>query len=263
MKKLAAEFLTIVLGVLIALGVDGWRQDREELKVASEHLSDITAELRQNLCTVERIRVRHMPRKFENLQTVLDFLNDPKAEVADPAALLHAFARSTSTARPWLVDNQYQALQNSGNVRLVRKLHPDLSLAGVYEGPEVLFSQDERIQGTYPVVVNELIPAQLQSEFSQLKGYARDAVAPAMVDDADLAKAVEAIRARRVELLGLARNEAAVATGRWYALTRISDELTTTVQELARWDRSTVSLDEQLAKCLAPRAFQTPPPPQK
>ena len=77
MKKLAAEFLTIVLGVLIALGVDGWRQDREELKVASEHLSDVTAELRQNLCTVERIRVRHMPRKFENLQTVLDFLNDP------------------------------------------------------------------------------------------------------------------------------------------------------------------------------------------
>jgi len=263
MKKLAAEFLTIVLGVLIALGVDGWRQDREELKVASEHLSDITAELRQNLCTVERIRVRHMPRKFENLQTVLDFLNDPKAEVADPAALLQAFARSTSTPRPWLVDNQYQALQNSGDVRLVRKLHPDLSLSGVYGGPEVLFSQVERIQGTYPVVVNELIPAQLQSEFSQLKGYARDAVAPAMVDDADLAKAVEAIRARRVELLGLARNEAAVATGRWYALTRISDELTTTVQELARWDRSTVSLDEQLAKCLSPRAFQTPSPPQK
>lgn len=260
MKKLAAEFLTIVLGVLIALGVDGWRQDREELKIASEHLSDVTAELRQNLCTVERVRVRHMPRKFENLQTVLDFLNDPQAEVADPAALLHAFARSTSSARPWLVDNQYQALQNSGNVRLVRKLHPDLSLSGVYEGPEVLFSQDERIRGTYPVVVNELIPAQLQSEFSQLKGYARDAAAPAMVDDADLAKAVEAIRARRVELLGLARNEAAVATGRWYALTRISDDLTTTVQELARWDRSTVSLDEQLAECKAPRPFPAPPP---
>ena len=163
MKKLAAELITIVLGVLIALGVDGWRQDREELKVASEHLSDITAELRQNLCTVERIRVRHMPRKIENLQTVLDFLNDPQAAVPDPSALLRAFARSTAAARPWLVDNQYQALQNSGNVRLVRKLHPDLSLSGVYEGPDVLFSQDERIRSTYPVVVNELIPAQLQS----------------------------------------------------------------------------------------------------
>lgn len=258
MKKLAAELVTIVLGVLIALGVDGWRQDREELKVASEHLSDITAELRQNLCTVERIRVRHMPRKIENLQTVLDFLNDPQAAVPDPSALLHAFARSTAAARPWLVDNQYQALQNSGNVRLVRKLHPDLSLSGVYEGPDVLFSQDERIRSSYPVVVNELIPAQLQSRFSQLRGYALGAEAPVMVDDTDLAKAVEAIRARRVELLGLARNEAAVTTGRWYALTRISKDLTAAVQELARWDRSTTPLEQQLAECRAPRDVPTP-----
>ncbi len=257
MKKLAAEFLTIVLGVLIALGVDGWRQDREELKVASEHLHDITAELRQNLCTVERIRMRHMPRKIENLQTVLNFLNDPEAEVADPAALLHAFARSTSSARPWLVDNQYQALQNSGNVRLMRKLQPDLVLSSVYEGPDVLFSQDERIRGTYPVVVNELIPAQLQSEFSQLKGYTRDATAPVLTDDTDLTKAVEAIRARRVELLGLARNEAAVTTGRWYALTRISEDLTAAIQELARWDRSTVSLQDQLTECTSATTFRS------
>lgn len=263
MKKLAAEFLTIVLGVLIALGVDGWRQDREELKVASEHLSDVTAELRGNLCTVERIRVRHMPRKFENLQTVLNFLNDPQAEVADPAALLHAFARSTSLARPWLVDNQYQALQNSGNVRLVRKLEPDLRFSGLYESPDVLFSQDERIRGPYPIVINELIPAQMQSEFSQLKGYTRDAKAPVLVDDADLTKAIDAIRVRRAELLPLARNEAAVATGRWYALTRMSEDLTAVIQQLARWDRSTVSLDEQLAECTSARQFRSAIPAKK
>ena len=263
MKKLAAEFLTIVLGVLIALGVDGWRQDREELRIASEHLSDVTAELRQNLCTVERIRARHMPRKFENLQTVLDFLNDPKAEVADPAVLLHAFARSTSSARPWLVDNQYQALQNSGNVRLVRKLQPDLRFSGLYESPDVLFSQDERIRGPYPIVVNELIPAQLQSEFSQLKGYTRDAKAPVLVDDTDLTKAIDAIRARRVELLRLARNEAAVATGRWYALTRMSEDLTAVIEQLAPWDRSTVSLKDQLVKCTSSTAFRTALPAQK
>jgi hypothetical protein len=52
-------------------------------------------------------------------------------------------------------------------------------------------------------------------------------------DDADLARAAEAIRARRVELLGLARNEAAVVTGRWYALTRISQELTGMVTSAA------------------------------
>jgi hypothetical protein len=263
MKRLLGEFLTIVLGVLVALGVDEWRQGRSELKIAGEHLADITAELRQNLCTVERIRVRHLPRKMENLQTVLNFLNDPQAETADPAALLHALARSTSAARPWLVDNQYQALQNSGNVRLVHKLQPDLVLSSVYEGPEVLFSQEQRIQGPYPVVVNELLPAQLQSQFSQLRGYARGAEAPVLVDDADLAKAVDAVRARRVELLGLARNEAAVAMGRWYALTRISDDLRATLEELERWDRSTMPLEKQLEECRAPRPDPSKPPASK
>jgi hypothetical protein len=263
MQKFLGEFLTIVVGVLIALAVDGWRQDREELRVASEHLSDVTAELRQNLCTVERIRARQLPRKMESLQTVLQFLNDPTIEVADPVELLHAFAQSTVAAQPWLVDNQYQALQNSGNVRLLRKLQPDLVLSGLYEAPDVLFSQVERIQGPYPVVVNELLPAQLQAEFSQLSGYAKGEKAPALVDDADLARAIEAIRARRLELLALARNEAAVTTGRWYALARISNDLHDTVQELARWDRATTPLEEYLAECRAPRPAQMPVPPQR
>ncbi len=261
MKKFLGEFLTIVAGVLIALAVDGWRQDREELRVASEHLSDVTAELRQNLCTVERIRALQMPKKMEGLQTVLQFLNDPGATVEDPAALLQAFARSTAAAKPWLVDNQYQALQNSGNVRLLRKLQPGQVLSGLYEGPEVLFSQVERIQGRYPVVVNELIPAQLQSGFSQLSGYALGARAPVLVDDADLARAIEAIRARRPELLALARNEAAVATGRWYALTRLSNDLNSTVQELARWDREKTPLEEYLVECRTPRNTPLPMPP--
>ena len=80
-----------------------------------------------------------------------------------------------------------------------------------------------------------------------------------MVDDTDLAKAVEAIRARQVELLGLARNEAAVTTGRWYALTRMTKDLTATVQDLARWDRSTTPLEQYLAECRAPRIPQTLP----
>ena len=261
MTKFLGEFLTIVVGVLIALAVDGWRQDREELRVASEHLSDVTAELRQNLCTVERIRALQMPRKMESLQTVLRFLNDPGAAVEDPVALLQAFARSTAAASPWLVDNQYQALQNSGNVRLVRKLQPEQVLSGLYEGPEVLFSQVERIQGRYPVVINELIPAQLQAEFSQLSGYAMGARAPELVDDADLARAIEAIRARRPELLALARNEAAVATGRWYALTRLSNDLNSTVQELARWDRETTPLEEFLVECRTRRQATPPTPP--
>lgn len=253
MSKYLGEFLTIIAGVLIALAVDGWRQDREELRVAREHLSDVTAELRQNLCTVERVRALQLPRKFESLQTVLRFLNDPEAEVDDPTALLQAFARSTAASKPWLVDNQYQALQNSGNVRLLRTLRPEGEFSGLYEGPEILFSQVERIEGRYPTVINELIPAQLQAGFSQIRIYARDEQAPVLEDDADLGRAIEAIRARRSELLALARNEAAVATGRWYALARLSKDLSSTVQGLARWDQAETPLEDYLVECRQPR----------
>ena len=251
LKKLAAELVTIVLGVLIALGVDDWRQSREEMAIAHDHLVDLTAELRGNLCTVERIRERHVNRKLADLQAVIAFLNDPAAKVENPAELLGTFAGSGGTSMPWLVDNQFQALQNSGNVRLVRRLHPTLRVGSIYEAPEVLFSQAERIQGNYPVVVNELLPAQLQPQLSPLRGYVRDKtiLAPTVADDPDLTKAVENIRARRVELLPLARNEVAATTARWYALKRLSNEMTIVLEELKQWDQSTTTLEEDLEAC--------------
>lgn len=102
----------------------------------------LAAGLRSNLCTVERIRVRRLQQKNENLQPVLNFLNDPAAPVDDPAALLQAFARSTAGARPWLVDNQFQALQNSGNVRFVCKLQ----LSGYVDGEVApAFADDDEL----------------------------------------------------------------------------------------------------------------------
>ena len=255
MKSILVEFVIVVAGILVALGVDEWRRDREDLRIAEEHLADVTAEVRQNLCTVQRIKVRAMGYKYSSLQTVLDFLNDPAAPAADEAALLQAFARSTANPRPWLVNNQYQALQNSGNVRLVRRLDPELSLAGVYEGPRVLFGHVDRLQGRYPVVVHELIPAQMQAKLSPLRSYARrvDATdAPEIVDAADLRQAIDKIRARRVELLALARNESAVATANWYALLRIKSDHETLLEQLKRWDRSTQSVSDMLAECAEP-----------
>lgn len=251
LKKLAAELVTIVLGVLIALGVDDWRQDREENRIAYDHLVDLTGELRGNLCTVERIRERHVNRKLADLQSVIAFLNDPQSRVEDPMAFLGQFASSSGTSLPWLVDNQYQALQNSGNVRLVRRLHPTLRLGSIYEAPDLLFSQAERIQGDYPKVVNELLPAQLQPQLNPLRGYARDPtiVAPAVADDPDLARAIEAIRARRLELLPLARNEVAATTARWYALKRLSNEMRSMLDDLKQWDQATRPLEEDLEEC--------------
>jgi hypothetical protein len=263
MKRLAAELFTIVVGILLALGVDEWRQDRAELRVVGEHLTDVAAELRSNLCSVERIRARALQRKLDGLQVVLRFLQDPAPVVEDPTALLQSFARSSSAAMPWLADNQYQSLQNSGNARLVDELVPGLSLAGTYEGPRVLFAQVERIQGAYPMVINELMPAQLQPGFSLLRGYAQGSEAPALEDDPDLGRAVARIHARRSRLIDLARNEAAVATAQWYALERLKKNYLSDLETLQPWDKDATPLEEQIADCRESPLpqLQAPPPP--
>lgn len=110
-----------------------------------------------------------------------------------------------------------------------------------------------RGSGTYPLVVNELIPSQLQGRFSQLSGYVVGEVAPAIADDDDLTRAIEGIRTRRVELLALARNEAAVATAKWYALARIKRDLEKVLESLAQWYRSPTSVAEDLVDCAKPR----------
>ena len=145
LKQLAMEFLVIVAGILAVFGVDSWRQDREELRVLNAHLSDLAAEVQNNLETIARIRSVALESKIRNLETVLRFLGDP-----DPPVL-------------------------------------------------------------------------------------KDAGDPAVV--------LDSIRARRDELRRLARNEAAVATGQWYALARLKMDFEYLLKELKRRDGVLVSIE--------------------
>jgi hypothetical protein len=236
MKHFVTEFLIVVAGILVALAVDEWRQGREELRILNESLAGVATEIHNNISTVERVQSKAMFRKMQGLETVIRFLSDPDAKASDPEVLLQAFAMSASGATPWIVNDRFEALRNSGNLRLLRNDELSAELTGAYEGPHVLFSQVERIQGTYPTVVNELLPANLQSAFNSSRWYARNASAPIIQDAATPSSAVEAIRARRVELLRLARGEAAVATGKWYALERTNHDMHEVLKLLAPWD---------------------------
>jgi hypothetical protein len=240
-KHFATEFLIVVAGILAALAVDQWRQDREELRILNESLTDVAVEIRGNINTVERILNRALVQKMNGLGTALRFLSDPEAPVGDPALLLQAFAMSARGATPWLVNDRFEALRNSGNLRLLRDSKLVDSLVEAYEGPQVLYSQVDRLQGTYPTVVNEIMPATMQVQWNPIRWYSRESTAPVIPDPADTASAVAEMRARRVELLRLARAEAAVATGKWYALERADSDLHQALQLLARWDPQAAS----------------------
>jgi hypothetical protein len=47
--RLVAEFLVIVVGVLVALGVDQWVQDRQDRALEAEYLERLLADVRYDL----------------------------------------------------------------------------------------------------------------------------------------------------------------------------------------------------------------------
>lgn len=234
LRRGTIEFVIIVAGILAALAVDEWREDRQEQQVLAEYLVDLASEVDGNLASLHVIRDGPLRTKFEGLQEVIRFCRGDDIEVEDPEAFLRSLARSADAAQPWIVSHRFDALQNSGSLRLVR--NPELAswIAAAYEAPDVLFGQVERFRGGYRQFANELIPAHYQSTLSHLSGYvSADTSAPEIEDGHDVDQLLRQIHAQRKQLLGLARNEAAVATGQWYAFARIEAQMTGLLEALA------------------------------
>jgi len=233
LRNLLAEFVVVVAGILVALRIDNWRQHRQELRMVAEHLSDVALEVSGNVETVEHVQ-RALERKRQALETVIAFLkNEPGSPDEAPEKVLRSLSVSTQLVAPWLRDNQFQALQNSGNLRLLRHSELANNLADSYAMPEVLFSQVRRLQSAYPAVLQGLLPARMQLSTNPLGVYVPQGVnAPLIADDEDIAVTLDRVRARRGELLPLARSEAAVCTAEWYALERMRLQLGVLLKDL-------------------------------
>jgi len=106
------------------------------------------------------------------------------------------------------------------------------NISSTYQAPQVLLDQVDAIQGDYPVVAMEFIPASYQAELSTLSGYSWEP-APEIAIDISATEAVALIQQDRERLLRLARGEAAAATAKWYALNRIKEEFVELETELA------------------------------
>jgi hypothetical protein len=231
-RRATFEFLVIVIGVLVALTADEWRQERGELQDLDEHLASVLEEVRYNAETVRIVRAGISARKIAGLESVIAHLESGEKTVPDPDALLKDLAESAAVWRPFLSRNSFDALKNSGLLRLARDDDLDDTLSGTYQVPEILFDQVALMQGDYPVAVNEFIPSPYHSELSGMRTYS-GGTAPQVALDIGARDAVALIYEDRDRLLKLARGETAVATAVWYALTRILDDFQELDQFLA------------------------------
>jgi len=221
-RKTFFEFVLIIVGVLVALAVNQWQEDRKEKQFLTQQLESIVSEIDANLITIKIIRENTIPRKLKALERVISTLNSAGINISNVDDFIRELAVSSVGSTVWFTRNRYDALRSSGSFRIIgdREIEDDLS--DTFDGMDVLFSQATTLEAGYPALVHQLIPASYQSELNILSYYVAEGTdAPGIEDNQAQNETVNVILGERGQLVRLARAEVAVATGKWYALTRI------------------------------------------
>ena len=228
--------MVIVVGVLVALGVEGIRQEREEARILDEYLTDIAVQIRTTDYTWGALLHVAFPDKVAALESVIRFLRDENAPLEDTLLLVDDLARGAEIFEPWVESDRYEALRSSGTLRLLRDREVAAQLAGAYHGVDMLSGFLDDLHGEYSAVVLQLIPMESMPGRDPLSGYARDFLAPGIPGEPDLATFARELRSRRQEVLGVARTELSLTLARWNAVARMRTEMEWALQALEPWD---------------------------
>ncbi len=239
-RRRLGEFAVVVIGVLVALFVDGVREDLQERRTLADYLGDVAFEIECADRTLDTMQNTALPLKMESLGRTVALLSDPAFEVENVIGFLADLTNSGSTVRPWLTNDRYQALRNSGSLRLLRDSDVSIGLADFYEAPGILFRLAEEQRGNYQATLNGFVPVQVADEMSPLRNYAGD-VPIATVEGtpgvviSEIGRLVQDVREHRSEFLVELRKEAAYGVAIGYALARYQRDLEQMITLLEPW----------------------------
>jgi hypothetical protein len=217
------EFFLIFAGVLVALGVDQWRSDRDEFTRLEVSIEALRAEIERNIGTIEVIQKRVLPLKIQRIQRLIDFLESGDLAVVDEINFLGEVLRSTTDADIWFSRNQYDALLSEGGLKLLSNRDLEFDLSGIFQANTVLMRQTLSLRSDYPTIISGIIPIQYNSSDSPVLGYALGApVAPVSGKKPAPKATIQLMYQNSETLLPAARSEVAYAVAKWYALERMA-----------------------------------------
>ena len=156
--RLAAELVVIVLGVLVALWVDGWNVSRTERGEEHEillQLSDDMAEHREQFAWISEA----LDTKEKALRTVEAGLRAP-GRVADTTAFLGEVVRGANLgwAQPRMDRSTFDELLGSGRMRLIRDPQLRRALTSYFALEQEAERRAAPRRGPYPETAYALIP---------------------------------------------------------------------------------------------------------
>ena len=162
-KYAIGEFLLIVAGILVALQIQNWNEEKKDRAEEREILMRISSEVANHLSLLDG----NMPEMLAASQGALDridhvFKGEP---VSDPMAFLTDIARSGSTGfyTPRMQSITFDELVSSGKMQLIQRVELRDQISSYYMLSDRDHHRAEAIKGEYALITFDLVPRREES----------------------------------------------------------------------------------------------------
>ena len=167
LRWLFAETLVIVLGVLIALGLDDYRTDLYERQLAIDYVQRIQDDLDRDLEYIADVWIPRLRIKRESLEFIAPVIRGQKPVPSDTTEFLKHVSRGGvmgTSAAVWYTDTTFQDMRATGNLRLIQDADIRAEISEYYETLERETLRVERRFTNYVGFVHSVIPAELRND---------------------------------------------------------------------------------------------------
>ena len=116
------EIVLVVIGILIALSINNWNQNRVDKKSESRYLNDIKKEIQNNNSVLDFYTKNRLPYKIEGLLSAKKY-SEENIEIKDTIAFLNTVTKGgmITSGLGILIRNAYNELVSTGNFQLISK----------------------------------------------------------------------------------------------------------------------------------------------
>lgn len=178
LRWLVGETLVIVIGVLIALALDGYWTDRHERSLEAEYLSRIRSDVKADIDYLEQGAVSRLGTKLRALNAIAPIVRGQQPVPDDIETFLRNVALGGvfgASSSYWVTDTTFEDLKSTGNLRLIRDPGLRWRISRYYKLQSRAYERArDRLTG-YVSYVHSLLPAELRDQMTMVAMEAFDA----------------------------------------------------------------------------------------
>lgn len=169
LQWLFGETLVVVLGVLIALSLDGYWTDRQERDLELQYLDRIIMDVHADINYVDNTIRDLWIRKLQILDAIAPIVRGNKPVPENPETFLRNVALGGiggASSTRWVTSTTFDDLISTGNLRLIRDPEMRRKIAQYYDDFDTLYSRARDRKSAYVSYVHSLLPAELRADMS-------------------------------------------------------------------------------------------------